>query len=171
MKHVVVDIEANGPYPPTYSMIQLGAVCFEDRHKDFLMNIAPIGPAFLPEATAVHGISHEYSLLGVHPELAMIEFTKSLESLKSSPEERILFVSDNAGFDWMFVNYYLHHFTGSNPFGHSPMSLTWLYKGFSRTRKANMRQLRDTKHDHNALHDARGNAEVLQKIVDKGYEL
>ena len=27
-----------------------------------------------------------------------------------------MFISDNNGFDWQFINWYFHHFTGSNPF-------------------------------------------------------
>jgi len=30
---------------------------------------------------------------------------------------RLLFISDNDGFDWQFVNWYFWHFLGQNPFG------------------------------------------------------
>jgi hypothetical protein len=77
-------------------------------------------------------------------------------------------VSDNAGFDWQFVNYYFHRFVGRNPFGFSPLSLTSLYKGFARDMRACFRRLRRTRHTHNALDDARGNAEALLALVEQG---
>jgi len=36
---------------------------------------------------------------------------------------RTMFVSDNNGFDWQFINWYFHHFTGKNPFGFSSTNL------------------------------------------------
>ena len=42
---------------------------------------------------------------------------------------RPMFISDNNGFDWQFINWYFHHFLGKNPFGHSSTNLGSLYKG------------------------------------------
>ena len=36
---------------------------------------------------------------------------------------RPVLVSDNAGYDWQFVNWYFHYFLGRNPFGHSAIDL------------------------------------------------
>jgi len=75
-------------------------------------------------------------------------------------------VSDNNGFDWSFVNWYLHHFVGANPFGHTSTNLGSLYKGLVKDTFQNFKHLRRTKHTHDPLNDARGNAEALMHMRD-----
>ena len=36
--------------------------------------------------------------------------------LKENAKGRPIFISDNNGFDWQFVNWYFWRFTGGNPF-------------------------------------------------------
>jgi hypothetical protein len=72
----------------------------------------------------------------------------------------------NNGFDWQFVNYYFHYFLGENPFGYSSMNLGSFYKGITQDTFVNFKHLRDTKHTHNALDDAIGNAEAMLKIKE-----
>jgi hypothetical protein len=43
-----------------------------------------------------------------------------------------VFVSDNNGFDWQFINWYFWHFTGANPFGHSSTNLGSCTREWSR---------------------------------------
>lgn len=81
-----------------------------------------------------------------------------------SLNDRLMFVSDNNGFDWQFVNYYFHRYCGKNPFGHSSMNMGSLYKGLERNMFKNFKHLRRTKHTHNALDDAKGNAEAMLTI-------
>jgi len=78
-----------------------------------------------------------------------------------------LFISDNNGFDWQFVNWYFHHFTGSNPFGFSSTNLGSLYKGLVKDPHRSFKHLRDTPHTHHPVDDARGNAEALLKMKEK----
>jgi len=78
-----------------------------------------------------------------------------------------MFVSDNNGFDWQFINWYFHHFLGKNPFGHSSTNLGSLYKGVVKDMFVNFKHLRKTKHTHNPVDDARGNAEALLEIKEK----
>ena len=77
---------------------------------------------------------------------------------------RPLFISDNNGFDWGFINWYFHHFTGSNPFGFTSSNLGSLYKGVVGDTFKNFKHLRETSHTHHPVDDARGNAEALLKI-------
>ena len=70
----------------------------------------------------------------------------------------------------MFVCWYFHHFTGKNPFGHSSQNLGSLYKGIVKDMFKNFKHLRVTKHTHNPVDDAKGNAEALLRIK-KDYEL
>ena len=74
---------------------------------------------------------------------------------------RPMFVSDNNGFDWQFINWYFHEFTGRNPFGHSSTNLGSLYKGLVKDSSKNFKHLRRSKHTHHPVDDARGNAEAL----------
>jgi hypothetical protein len=75
--------------------------------------------------------------------------------------DRPIFVSDNNGFDWMFICWYFHHFIGVNPFGHSSQNLGSLYKGMEKDTFRTFKHLRKTKHTHHPVDDARGNAEAL----------
>jgi hypothetical protein len=77
-----------------------------------------------------------------------------------------IFVSDNNGFDWQFINWYFHHFTGRNPFGFSSMNLGSLYKGLVKDTSQNFKHLRRTRHTHHPVDDAKGNAEALLHLRD-----
>jgi hypothetical protein len=61
----------------------------------------------------------------------------------------------------MFICWYFHRFTGKNPFGFSSQNLGSLYKGIVKDTKRNFKHLRKTKHTHNPVDDAKGNAEAL----------
>jgi hypothetical protein len=80
-----------------------------------------------------------------------------------------MFISDNNGFDWQFVNYYFWRFCSTNPFGHSSTNLGSLYKGTQRNMRVNFKHLRKTKHTHNPVDDAMGNVEAFN-IIRKGFK-
>ncbi len=92
------------------------------------------------------------------------EFSKWLNQFKG----RLIFVSDNPAYDWQFVNFYFHKFLGFNPFGHSARRISDFYAGI----KGNFfdsqgwKKWRITKHDHNPVHDAMGNIEAFEKILE-----
>jgi hypothetical protein len=92
------------------------------------------------------------------PEHSMRRFAEWLEGLNT---RRLVFISDNNGFDWQFVNFYFHHFLGKNPFGFSSQNLGSLYKGLVKDSFASFKHLRKTAHTHDPVDDARGNAEAL----------
>lgn len=172
MKYVVVDIEADGPIPGKYSMISLGAVALDDLSKTFYTEIRPISEEWVPEALNVSGFTRKQTLKFPFTATDAMQNFRDWLGLEVGGS-RFLFVSDNAGFDWMFVCWYFHQFLGENPFGHSPASITWLYKGLARNTRADFRKdgLRQRRHTHNALDDALGNAEALLKMRDKGLKL
>jgi hypothetical protein len=68
-----------------------------------------------------------------------------------------MFVADNNGFDWQFINW---HFLGRNSFGFSSMNLGSLYKGLMKDTFANFKHLRKRRHTHHPVDDAMGNAEA-----------
>jgi hypothetical protein len=83
------------------------------------------------------------------------------------PAEKLMFISDNNGYDWMFMCWYFHHFLGDNPFGYSSTNLGSLYKGIERDTFKNFKHLRRTQHTHNPVDDAMGNAEALLAMKNK----
>lgn len=173
--YISVDIETNGPIPGRYSMLSIGAVAVDKPLEGFhrgenLVNtyystIKPISDKYVPEAIAVTGFNMEDAWHFKSPVLVMREFEAWLNSLGSS---RIRFISDNAGFDWSFVNYYFHYYLEHNPFGFSCDSLTSIYKGIDKKTNASFKYLRPKgMKNHHALDDARANAVVIQKLDAK----
>ena len=159
MPYVMVDIEADGPIPGDYSMICFGAVIVEpELNRTFYSKLKPISDRFIPEALAVSGFSRDQTLAFDEPKSVMEAFR---EWIKKECKGRSMFVSDNNGFDWQFINWYIHHFVGENPFGFSSTNLGSLYKGMVRDMFVNFKHLRKTRHTHHPVDDARGNAEAL----------
>jgi hypothetical protein len=146
MAYIMVDIESDGPIPGDYSMISFGAVLVNEAlDKTFYGKIKPISDAFIPVAFD-------------EPKKVMSDFR---DWLSETCKDRPIFISDNNGFDWMFVCWYFHHFLGENPFGFSSQNLGSLYKGLVKDTFRNFKHLRQTKHTHNPVDDAKGNAEAL----------
>ena len=159
MTYVMVDIEADGPIPGDYSMVCFGAVIVEPAlERTFYGKLAPISEKWLPEALQVSGFSREETLKFTAPAEVMSGFDTWLTANVAG---RPIFAADNNGFDWQFINWYFHHFLGRNPFGFSSMNLGSLYKGLVKDTFASFKHLRKTRHTHNPVDDAMGNAEAL----------
>ena len=165
MSYIMVDVEADGPIPGDYSMISFGAVVVsQGLNQTFYGKLKPISENWIPEALAVSGHSREQTLTFDEPAAVMQRFAKWLCTVsKGQPR----FIADNNGFDWQFINWYFHHFIGVNPFGFSSTNLGSLYKGLEADMFANFKHLRQTKHDHNPVNDAKGNAEALLTIIQR----
>ena len=169
MSYIMVDVEADGPIPGDYSMICFGAIVVEPSlGKTFYGKLKPISEKWIPEALAVSGFTRPEALQFDDPKTVMEQFTSWL---KTNCDGRLFFVSDNNGFDWQFINWYFHHFTGDNPFGYSSTNLGSLYKGFVKDTFKNFKHLRKTKHTHHPLDDARGNAEALLQMKADGLKI
>jgi DNA polymerase III epsilon subunit-like protein len=169
MPYVMVDVEADGPIPGDYSMVSFGAVIVEPGlGRSFYGQLRPISERFIPEALAVSGFSREECLVFDDPREVMERFQKWLAA---ECQGRTMFVSDNNGFDWQFINWYFHHFMGKNPFGFSSTNLGSLYKGMQKDTFVNFKHLRKTKHTHHPVDDARGNAEALLQMKEMGLKI
>jgi DNA polymerase III epsilon subunit-like protein len=164
MSYIVVDVEADGPIPGDYSMACFGAVVAEPGlSRTFYGRLKPISERWVPEALAVSGFTREEVLKFDEPDEVMRRFAEWLAGLGT---KRLIFISDNNGFDWQFINYYFHHFLGKNPFGHSSQNLGSLYKGLVKDTFATFKHLRKTPHTHHPVDDARGNAEALLHLKE-----
>jgi hypothetical protein len=165
----MVDVEADGPTPGDYSMICLGAIIVEPGlARSFYGKLRPIAQKFIPEALAVSGFSRDQTLAFDDPAQVMQQFR---DWLAAECRGRLIFISDNNGFDWQFVNWYFHHFLGANPFGFSSTNLDSLYKGMQKDMFVNFKHLRKTRHTHNPVDDARGNAEALLEMQRMGLNI
>jgi DNA polymerase III epsilon subunit-like protein len=159
MTYIMVDVETDGPIPVDYSMICFGAIVVDQPlDKTFYGKLKPISERWLPKALEISGFTRQETLKFDEPKTVMEEFRDWISASSSS---RPVFVSDNNGFDWQFINYYFHHFLGNNPFGYSSANLGSLYKGLVKDMTKNFKHLRKTTHSHNPVDDVRGNAEAL----------
>lgn len=164
MSYIMVDVEADGPIPGDYSMISLGAVVVDEAlDREFYGQLRPISDQWIPEALAVSGFTREETLEFDDPARVMKSFG---EWVTNETLGNPMFISDNNGFDWQFINWYFHHFTGANPFGFSSTNLGSLYKGVVKDVYSNFKHLRKTLHTHHPVDDARGNAEAFLALKE-----
>jgi hypothetical protein len=165
MSYFMIDIESDGPIPGDYSMICFGAVLVkEGLTETYYGKLKPISEKWIPEALAVSGFSREETLEFDDPKVVMENFSAWVAQKSVG---RPMFISDNNGFDWQFINWYFHHFLNANPFGHSSTNLGSLYKGLMKDTFINFAHLTITRHTHHPVDDARGNAEVLLRLKDE----
>lgn len=175
---ISVDVESDGPIPGDNSMLSFGAVVLDDPAKTFYRELKPISNQYDPAAVQVlrrSGLDREkLAAEGSDPKTAMEEFRAWIAEV-CGPDGRPIFVSFNATYDWMFAYWYLMHFTGSKPFGHSGLDIKAYYMGaLGKTRWAETgkrsidRRFRPNPHEfphtHNGLDDAREQAELFRCI-------
>lgn len=162
MSYIVVDVESDGGVPELYSMVCFGAVIIDDKlDKTFYGKTKPISLDYIPSALAVSGFSRTEHLGFNDPKSVMVDFA---EWIKENSVGKPTFISDNPAFDWQFINYYFHKYYGSNPFGFSARRIGDLYCGLVKdvSKNAEWKKLyRKTRHTHNPVDDAMGNAEAL----------
>ena len=170
----LVDIEATAhPTPHSGLMSEFGIVDFQSRASfhghvwDF--DDHPTNSA-IPVVTAVapsprHKIDDnpwEYHDNEIGLYTSLVEW---LESFGDRP----VFVSDNPGFDFMWIAEGFDRNGFKNPFGHASRRIGDLAAGLSgKWRNASgWKKYRKTGHDHNPVNDSLGNAEALHTILVK----
>jgi len=124
---ISTDVEADGPIPGPYSMLSLGSAAYlpdKTLVDTFSINLELLPGATghpdtmdwwqtQPEAWAACRTSLE------SPESAMTQYSDWLTGFKQKP----IFVAYPVAFDFMFVDWYLHKFAGSSPFGYSALDI------------------------------------------------
>jgi len=169
--YVSVDIEAAGPNPGDYSMLAIGACLVDDPQTGFYVELKPLQQRATAIALELSGLSLEQlAVTGAEPEAAMRRFAEWLQGVVP-PGSAPVFVGFNAPFDWMFVEDYFHRFLGLNPFGHSALDIKAYFMGKTGSswaetsmRHLSPRYLSGRKLTHNALGDARDQAELFRAI-------
>lgn len=165
MSFIMVDVEADGPAPGRYSMVSFGAVVVRDGLEDtFYGQTAPITDEYNAQALAISGHSREDHRKFQHANQTMRSFKQWVQKVSVGNP---MFISDNNGYDWQWINYYFSNYKLINPFGHSSTNLGSLYKGLVTDMFQNFKHLRVTKHTHHPVDDAIGNAEALLHMRDQ----
>lgn len=163
-RNVSVDVESDGPCPGLHSMISIGAVIVESGlQRTFYAELKPVSEIYVPEALAVSGFSRDQTLKFPEPRDAMQNFESWLTK---NIDGRPIGWSDNNSYDFGFLNYYFWQYLGRNPFGWSSCNIGSFYKGLKNDTYAKFTHLRDTKHTHNPVDDAKGNAEAVLKMFN-----
>ncbi|RYX85473.1 exonuclease [bacterium] len=169
MPLIIVDCEADGPMPVRYSLVCFGAVVVESAlDRTFYGRCAPISEKWDAQALAVSGISREEHEVFPDPAQTMREFADWLGTLKGG---QLVFVSDNPAFDWQWINFYFHEYIGRNPFGFSARRIGDFAAGLENDwfMASKWKSLRQTRHTHNPVDDARGNAEALLSLLERSH--
>lgn len=170
-RYISVDIETAGPNPGQYSLLSIGACLVTNPAEGFYVELQPENNNQTDEAASIHGLDLEtLAANGKSADQAMQAFADWLS--RAVPNAKPIFVAFNAPFDWMFVNEYFHRFLGRNPFGHSALDIKAYYMGrfgvpWTDTSMAQVtsRVLGTRPLSHNALQDARDQAELFQLML------
>lgn len=125
--YVSVDIEMDGPIPGAYSMLSLGAAAFTSEKA--LLDTFSVNLEALPDASTHPDTMcwwetqpEAWSACRVDPQPpkeAMHAFNKWIRALPGTP----VFVAYPVGSDFLFVQWYLHTFTGGSPFGYNALDI------------------------------------------------
>jgi len=172
-RYFSVDIESSGPIPGKYSMLSLGACVVGNPDENFYVELKPISKEFVPDALKVSGFDlSRLEKEGKSPGEAMKAFRQWV--ITAAADHKAVFVGFNACYDWQFVNWYLESFAGGNPFGFGGIDIKSYFMGFSGLpwSKTTSSQLPsefqpDVPQTHNALDDAKAQASIFQKLLQK----
>jgi len=169
MRYYVVDVEADGPIPGKYSMVSFAAVkVTPELNVTFVRKVKPISNLWTKEALDIVGITREEHLKYSNPKEVMEEF---MHWVLQTSRGRPIFMSDNNGFDFAWINYYFIELLGKNPFGWSSRRIGDIYCGMQKDMFVKWKFLRETKHTHDPLDDAMGNAEAIIKMKELGLKI
>lgn len=149
--YISTDIEADGPIPGPYSMLSLGSAAFTADKQllgTFSVNLETLpGATALPETAAWWATQPAaWAACRVDPqppEVAMERYIAWIEALPGKP----VFVGYPAGFDFLFVYWYLIRFAGRSPYGFSALdikscAMAVMRKPYRRSVKRNMPPIR-----------------------------
>lgn len=155
---IFVDCEARGISPVNGIMTEFGAVHYDTRDM-FHGRLFESFPDPANPAVPVVG-----DRIATDKE-AGESFTAWLR--EHADGRRPVFVSDNPAYDWQWIAALFDRAGMVNPFGHSGRRISDFWAGLNRDWQDSQswKRLRRTVHDHNPVHDAMGNAEAFERIL------
>ena len=163
--YISTDVETDGPIPGPHSMLSIGsAACTADKVlvSTFSANLETLPGAQAHPKTAEWWATQPEAWAACRkdleqPQQAMTRYVDWIRSLEGKP----VFVAYPAGFDFVFVYWYLIRFVGESPFSHSALdiktfAMAMLKSDFRQSTKRNMpkRWFDQLPHSHVALDDA-----------------
>lgn len=163
--YVSTDVESDGPIPGPNSMLSFASAAYTaDKQlvSTFSANLETL-PDAIPDAKTVEWWSAQPEAWAacrsnlLSPTVAMRSYVKWIGTLPGKP----VFVAYPAGFDFLFVYWYLMRFAGESPFSHSALdvksfAMAMLKSEYRNSSKRNMPKhwFDDLPHTHVALDDA-----------------
>lgn len=185
MPFISVDIEASGPIPGVYDMISFGAVrvrhengVYVPSEEELYLEMRPEYGGVDPEAMKVNKLDLERLKedgIGQVEAASRIRAWALQGSTRTNPP---VFVGYCATFDWAFVNDLFIRTGVENPFGYKALDIRALAMGVLQIPWLNLNQetilpelgLLPLTADlaHNALADARHQAQMLCRLLQKG---
>ena len=170
MTYIVVDVESDGNLLGYHSMVCFGAVVLDNKlDKTFYAQTKPISDSYNPEALAISGFTREEHENFDDPKQVMLLFYNWLK--ENNKNNKLVLLSDNNGYDASWINYYFIRYLGQNPFGHSSRRIGDMFAGYMNNPNYKWRKHRKTKHTHNPVDDAKGNAEAVLYLIEQGFKL
>jgi hypothetical protein len=163
--YVSTDVETDGPIPGPHSMLSFGSAAYladKTLIGTFEANLETLeGAAGDPKTMAwwqTQPEAWQACRENVQaPEIAIKNYLAWLKTLPGRP----VFVAYPAGFDFLFVYWYLMRFAGESPFSHSALDMKTLAMALmkcdyrdSTKRRMPHRWFDDLPHTHKALDDA-----------------
>jgi hypothetical protein len=174
--YVSTDVEADGPIPGPNSMLSFGSAAYTAQKElvgTFSANLETLAGAVAdpktmqwweqqPDAWAACRRNLET------PEIAMPRYVAWIKSLPGKP----VFVGYPAGFDFLFVYWYLIRFASESPFSFSALdiktyAMAMLKKDYRKSTKSGMpkRWFDQHPHTHIALNDALGQGALFCNML------
>lgn len=159
------DVETDGPIPGPHSMLSFASAAYTAEKQligTFSANLETLEGATADPKTAAWWATQPKAWAACRsdqeaPAVAMKRYAAWVKSLSARP----VFVAYPAGFDFMFVYWYLVRFAGMSPFRHSALDIrsfaaAVLKKDYAESAKQHMptRWFDDLPHTHVALDDA-----------------
>lgn len=163
--YISTDVETDGPIPGPHSMLSFGSAAYladKTLVSTFAANLETLEGAQAHPDTAAWWKTQPDAWAACRtdlqsPEIAMRRYVDWLRGLPGKP----VFVAYPAGFDFLFVYWYLIRFAGESPFSHSAVdmksyAMAVLRKDYRDSTKRNMPKdwFDDFPHTHVALDDA-----------------
>lgn len=163
--YISTDVETDGPIPGPHSMLSIGSAAYSaDKAlvSTFSANLETLPGATADPKTAAWWTTQPDAWAACRknletPQAAMTRYVAWIKQLKGKP----VFVAYPAGFDFLFVYWYLIRFAGESPFSHSALdmktfAMAVLKTGYRDSTKRNMPKHWFDKlpHSHVALDDA-----------------
>lgn len=176
-----VDCETDGPVPGEYSMLSFGTAVFDKEGQNYncgtfeknleLLPLAKQDPKTM-EWWATQTDAYSYCRQNLQdPKTAIMDYVKWIKNFCGN-QYKPVFIGFPVTFDFGFVQYYLHKFTGESPFSFAALdiktfAMSVLDLDYTQSVKRNIphKFKSKTKHSHTPLQDAIEQGELFINLL------